>query len=114
MCCCDWIKTAGGAINSESGRLRILFALIMNLASFQFQTTMEHWFRKSLTRRERRLAITNGTFIEYHPRRYKNVGFIAARTGLVESDESVQLRMFDPIKIGTTCSLRALVSHDTV
>jgi hypothetical protein len=63
---------------------------------------------------ESRLAMTNGTFIEYHPRRYKNVGFIAARTGLVESDESVQLRMFDPIKIGTTCSLRALVSHDTV
>lgn len=50
---------------------------------------------------ESRLAMTNGTFIEYHPRRYKNTGSIAARTGLVESDESVQLRIFDPIMIGT-------------
>ncbi|HQX53592.1 MAG TPA: hypothetical protein PLR25_27000, partial [Planctomycetaceae bacterium] len=50
---------------------------------------------------ESRLAITNGTFIEYHPRRHKNTGRIAARTGKVESDESVQLRTFDPVMIGT-------------
>ncbi len=50
---------------------------------------------------ESRLAITNGTFMEYHPRRYKNIGRIAARTGKVESDESVQLRTFDPVTIGT-------------
>ena len=50
---------------------------------------------------ESRLAMTNGTFIEYHPRRYKNTGIVAARTGKVESDRSVQVRTFDPAMIGT-------------
>ena len=50
---------------------------------------------------ESRLAMTNGTFIEYHPRRYKNTGIVAARTGKVESDVSVHLRTFNPVMIGT-------------
>ena len=65
---------------------------------------------------ESRLAITNGTFIEYHPRHYKNIGRIAARTGKVKSDVSVSIRTFDPVMIGTipvphSLWYRTMLSH---
>ena len=49
---------------------------------------------------ESRLAITGEKFIEFQPREYSDSGYIVARSGNANSDQTVSPRIFDPLMIG--------------